>query len=136
MTSQLNPYLNFNGNARQALEFYAALFGGELTLTTFDELGNSGPDAERIMHGALSADAGYTIMGADIMSDMDYEPIRGTSVSISGNDAEQLRRYWVELSAGGSISVPLARQPWGDEFGMCTDRFGVPWMIDIVQPQG
>lgn len=132
MASQLNPYLNFNGNARQAMEFYAALFGGDLSLTTF---GTEGPDAARIMHGALRTDAGYMIMGADVLSDMEYEPIRGTSVSISGDDAEQLRRYWVELSAGGSISMPLAKQPWGDEFGMCTDRFGVPWMIDIGQPQ-
>jgi PhnB protein len=136
MTSQLNPYLNFNGNARQAMQFYAALFGGELTLTTFDQFGSHGPDAQRIMHGALRTDDGYMIMGADVMSDKEYEPIKGTSVSISGDDSEQLHRYWVELSAGGNISVPLAKQPWGDEFGVCTDRFGVPWMIDIGEPQG
>ena len=75
MASQLNPYLNFNGNARQALEFYAQVFGGELNLNTFAQLGAAeGPDADRIMHGMLQTDAGYTIMGADVTSDMDYRP--------------------------------------------------------------
>jgi PhnB protein len=135
MASSLNPYLNFNGDARQAMEFYASVFGGELTLTTFAELGAEGPDADRIMHAALNTDAGYIIMGADVPSSMEYEPITGASVSISGDDAEVLRRYWDQLSASGTVRMPLEKQAWGDEFGMCADQFGVPWMVNIGQPQ-
>jgi PhnB protein len=133
MASRLNPYLNFNGDARQALEFYREVFGGELNLSTFASFGMSGPDADRIMHGQLETTAGYTIMAADVTSDMEYHAPAGFSVSISGEDADALRGYWEKLSAKGAVRMPLAKQAWGDEFGMCADQFGVPWMIDIVQ---
>ena len=89
MTSRLNPYLNFNGNARQALEFYTSVFGGTLTLSTFAEFGaQNSSDADRIMHGQLETDAGYTIMAADVTSDMEYHPPAGFSVSLSGDDGD------------------------------------------------
>ena len=136
MSSQLNPYLNFNGNARQALEFYASVFGGNLTLNTFADLGaKDSPDAERIMHGMLETEAGYTIMGADITGDMEYHPMAGFSVSLSGDDADILRGYWEKLSAAGTVTMPLDKQVWGDEFGMCADQFGVSWLVNISQPQ-
>lgn len=138
MSSRLNPYLNFNGNARQAMDFYARVFGGELNVTSFGELGTAGQDAERVMHASLQTDAGYTIMAADVPSSMSYQPMVGASVSISGDetDAAALRRYWEELSASGTTTMPLEKQAWGDEFGMCIDKFGVPWMIDIGQASG
>jgi PhnB protein len=132
MASQLNPYLNFNGNARQAMEFYRGVFGGELTVTTFAQMGDGSPDAELIMHAYLQTPAGYGIMGADVPGGMEYNPISGASVSISGDDAEALRGYWDQLSASGIVTMPLERQAWGDEFGMCTDQFGVPWMVNIA----
>jgi PhnB protein len=136
MASQLNPYLSFNGNARQALEFYAGVFGGNLTLSTFGDLGApDSPDADRIMHGMLVTERGYTIMGADVTVDMPYQPIAGVSVSLSGDDGDALREYWEKLSAGGTVTMPLEKQVWGDEFGMCMDEFGVPWMVNIAQPQ-
>jgi PhnB protein len=136
MASRLNPYLNFNGSARQALEFYASVFGGNLTLTTFAEFGaKDSPDADRIMHGTLESDAGYTIMAADVTSEMEYHPVSGLALSISGDDGDALHGYWDKLSSGGTITMPLQKQAWGDEFGMCADKFGVPWMIDIVPPQ-
>jgi PhnB protein len=136
MTSRLNPYLNFNGNARQALEFYTSVFGGELTLSTFADLGApDSPDANRIMHGQLETTAGYTIMAADVTSDMPYQPPAGLSVSLSGDDVDVLHGYWDKLSGSGTVTMPLAKQVWGDEFGMCTDQFGVPWLVNISQPQ-
>jgi PhnB protein len=136
MASRLNPYLNFNGNARQALEFYVSVFGGSLSLNTFADLGAQGsPDADRIMHGMLETDAGYTIMAADVTSDMEYHPVSGAAVSLSGDDADALRGYWEKLSAGGTITMPMQKQAWGDEFGMCADKFGVPWLVNISQPQ-
>jgi PhnB protein len=136
MASRLNPYLNFNGNARQALEFYASVFGGDLNLNTFGDFGAQGtPDADKIMHGQLENDAGYAIMAADVPSGMQYEPMAGCSVSLSGDDADALRGYWQKLSEGGTTTMPMEKQSWGDEFGMCVDKFGVPWLVNISQPQ-
>ena len=136
MTSRLNPYLNFNGNARQALQFYQNVFGGELNLNTFADFGGQdSPDADRIMHGQLETDAGYTIMAADVPSSMDYHSMAGCSVSLSGDDGDVLRGYWEKLAAGGTITMPMQKQSWGDEFGMCVDGFGVPWLVNISQPQ-
>lgn len=135
MPSQLNPYLNFNGNARQALEFYQSVFGGNLNVSTFADLGRKdSPDADRIMHGMLQTDAG-TLMAADVTSEMEYHPISGCSLSLSGDDGDRLRGYWDKLSGSGTVTMPMEKQAWGDEFGMCVDRFGVPWMVDITQPQ-
>lgn len=138
VTSRLNPYLNFNGNAREAMEFYAAVFGGELNLTTFGELGADGPDADRVMHAMLRTDSGYVIMGADVPSTMAFQPMRGSSVSISGDetDSAALHSYWTKLSSGGTTTMPMEKQAWGDEFGMCIDKFGIPWMIDIGEAAG
>jgi PhnB protein len=135
MASRLNPYLNFNGNARQALEFYHSVFGGDLTLSTFGDFGAQGtPDADRIMHGQLQTPDGFTIMGADVTSEMPYQPPAGLSVSLSGDD-DALRGYWQKLSSSGTVTMPLEKQAWGDEFGMCADQFGVPWLVNISQPQ-
>jgi PhnB protein len=136
MASRLNPYLNFNGNARQAMEFYAGVFGGNLTLSTFADFGNAGsPDADKIMHGQLETDAGYTIMGADTPAGMEFHPMAGFSVSLSGDDSDALHGYWDKLSASGAVTMPLQKQVWGDEFGMCVDGFGVSWLVNISQPQ-
>ena len=135
MASMLNPYLNFNGNARQAMEFYRDVFGGELTLSTFGELGAAeGADADKIMHGQLQTGSGYTLMGSDVPSHMQYEPAAGFAVSLSGDD-EALRGYFEKLSAGGNVTVPMQKMMWGDEFGMLTDQFGIQWMANISQPQ-
>ncbi|WP_329103273.1 VOC family protein [Micromonospora sp. NBC_01699] len=137
MVSRLNPYISFDGNARQAMEFYRLVFGGDLSLTTFGEFGAAGPeDADKIMHGQLETASGYTIMGADTPPGMAYNRGDNVVVSLSGDDADELRGYWEMLSDGGNVSVPLAKQVWGDEYGAGTDRFGVAWMVNIGQPQG
>ena len=137
MTSRLNPYISFDGNARSAMELYESVFGGTLTLNTFGELGGmEGPGADKIMHGMLETQSGFTIMGADMPPGTEYAPGNNIAVSLSGDDADELRGYWDKLSAGGMVTVPLARQMWGDEFGMCVDPFGITWMVNISQPQG
>lgn len=136
MASRLNPYLSFAGNAREAMDFYKGVFGGNLTLNTFGEFGaQDSPDADKIMHGTLETDRGLTLMAADTPEGMDYNPGNTITVSLSGDDADELRGYWEQLSGGGTVAMPLERQVWGDEFGMCVDRFGVPWMVNIAQPQ-
>ena len=135
MASVLNPYLNFNGTARQAMEFYRDVFGGDLTLSTFADLGAAeGADADKIMHAQLQTSDGYTIMGADVPGNMEYQPPAGFAVSLSGDDST-LHGYFDKLSAGGTVTMPLAKQAWGDEFGMLTDQFGIQWMVNIGQPQ-
>lgn len=137
MASRLNPYISFPGNARQAMEFYQGVFGGTLTLNTFGELGaeHSPDDSDKIMHGMLETVGGFTLMGADTPPGEEHNPGNNIAVSLSGDDAQELRGYWEKLSEGGTVSVPLEEQMWGDEFGMCVDRFGIAWMVDIGQPQ-
>lgn len=136
MASRLNPYLSFDGNALQAMEFYKEVFGGTLALNTFGEFGQKDtPQADKIMHSKLESPSGFTLMGADTPPGMELAKGNNFSVSLSGDDDAELRGYWEKLSTGGSVSVPLEKQMWGDVFGMCTDRFGIPWMVNITQPQ-
>lgn len=131
MPSRLNPYISFNGEARQAMEFYRSVFGGTLTMNTFGEFGEKGDVADKIMHSMLETDSGFTLMCSDTPPGMEYKPGNNISVSVSGEDAGELRGYWDKLSADGKVSVPLERQMWGDVFGMCTDRFGITWLVNI-----
>ncbi|RSN34867.1 hypothetical protein DMC61_05345 [Amycolatopsis sp. WAC 04169] len=134
MASRLNPYISFAGDARQAMEFYKSVFGGELTLNTFGEAGMAGtPAADQIMHSQLDSPSGYTIMASDTPPGMEHKPGTNVSVSLSGDDGEELRGYWEKLSAEGTVSVPFEKQMWGDEFGACTDKFGISWMVNVIQ---
>ncbi len=136
MTSRLNPYISFKDNARQALEFYRSVFGGNLSVMTFGEMGMSdSPESDKIMHGMLETDSGYTLMAADTPPGMEHNPGKNVSVSLSGDDGDELRGYWEKLSGGGTVSVPLEKQVWGDEFGMCEDQFGIAWMVNIGPPR-
>ena len=134
MTSRLNPYISFNGNAREALEYYKSVFGGDLTISTFAEFGMADAGADKVMHGQLETSDGYTLMGADTPPGMPYSPGNNMTVSLSG-DTENLRGYFDRLADGGSVTMPMEKQAWGDEFGQCVDKFGVPWMVNIGQPR-
>ena len=135
MASRLNPYISFNGNAREAMEFYTSVFGGELATSTFGEYGDTGPGSDGIMHAQLETPSGYTIMAADTPEGMPYEPGTNIAVSLSGDDSDELRGYWTKLSDGGTVAVPLEKQMWGDEFGQLTDRFGIGWLVNIAGEQ-
>jgi PhnB protein len=137
MASRLNPYLSFDGDARPAMEFYKEVFGGTLTLNSYGDFGQpDAPEADKVMHGMLETASGFTLMGADAPPGTEHRPGNDFAVSLSGDDDAELRGYWEKLSVGGSVSVPLEKQMWGDVFGMCTDRFGVPWMVNISEPAG
>ncbi len=133
MASRLNPYISFDGNAKQAMEFYEQVFGGTLTLNTYGDIDQSGqaPNPDAIMHAMLESTSGYTIMGSDNPPGQPFNPGDNITVSLSGDDVDELRGYWDKLSDGGTVNVPLEKQMWGDEFGMCVDRFGVGWMVNI-----
>jgi PhnB protein len=137
MASRLNPYISFDGTARQAMEFYHSVFGGDLRMNTFAEFGApDSPDADKIMHAMLETPSGFTLMASDTPEGMQHNPGDNIAVSLSGDDGDELRGYWEKLSDGGTVTMPLEKQMWGDEFGMCVDRFGINWMVNIGQPQG
>lgn len=133
MASVLNPYLSFDGNAREAMAHYRDVFGGELTISTFGDFGQAGsPIAEQIMHAMLKTPAGFTLMGSDTPPGMPFTPGSTISISLSGDDEAELRGYWDALSDGGTVTVPMERQMWGDLFGQCIDRFGIAWLVNIA----
>ena len=136
MASRLNPYLSFDSDARQALEFYKEVFGGTLALNTFGDFGQQDtPISDKIMHGMLETPSGFTLMGADTPPGMERTAGNNFAVSLSGDD-DSLRGYFAALADGGTVTMPLEKQMWGDEFGMVIDQFGVSWMINIAAPQG
>jgi PhnB protein len=130
---QLNPYLQFQDQAREAMEFYRSVFGGELTMDTFASMGMSGHPSndDRIMHAQLVAEHGLVLMGADVPDGVPHQPGSAISISLSGDDEPILRGYYDGLADGGTVIEPLELAPWGDHFGMCIDRFGTAWMVNI-----
>ncbi len=135
--SRLNPYISFDGTAREAMEAYKDTFGGELSVNTFSDFGEAPPGFEdKIMHSQLETPSGFTLMAADTPPGMPFQPGTNIAVSLSGEDEGELRGYWDKLAEGGHVAVALEKQMWGDVFGMVTDRFGVNWMVNIGQPLG
>jgi PhnB protein len=118
------------------MTFYQEVFGGELALSTFGEFGDKdAPEANLIMHGNLTGPDGLQIMGADTPPGMEFAPPAGITLSLSGDD-DKLRTWFEKLAEGGQVTMPLEKQMWGDEFGMLTDRFGTPWMVNVSAAEG
>jgi PhnB protein len=139
MTAQLNPYLAFRDNAKEAMEFYRSVFGGELEVMTFAEMPDMPSDpseADRVMHSSLTTENGLRLMASDTPDSMELPTESSVTLSLTGDDEPVLRGWWDGLVEGGTITEPLVPAPWGDIFGMCTDRFGTKWMVSIGQPQG
>jgi PhnB protein len=134
MNVRLNPYLNFSSSAEEALKLYQSVFGGELTLSRFGENGmaEDPADANKIMHGQLEAPNDMTLMASDTPPGMPVSEGSSVSVSLSGDDEATLRGYWNGLAAGGQVTVPLEKAPWGDTFGMLVDKFGIAWLVNIA----
>lgn len=133
MSVQLNPYVNFKDNAREAFTFYHSVFGGKLEMNTFGEF-HADPDPNNknnIMHAMLTLDNGEAIQGADTPSMMEFKGNCGFSLSLSGDEPDVLRGWFEKLSDGGQVIIPIEKQMWGDEFGMVLDKFGVNWMVNI-----
>lgn len=133
MPSRLNPYLSFKDDAREAMEFYASVFGGKLEVSTFKEYHASEDPSEgdKVMHARLETENGIVIMGADTPNAMQYSPGARISMSLSGDDEDELRGYWDKLREGGTETMPLGKAPWGDTFGMLRDRYGIDWLVNI-----
>lgn len=133
MATNLTPYLNFKDNTREAMEFYKSVFGGELTMSTFKEMfASEDPgEADKIMHSQLVTENGMILMAADTPNHMDFRPGTNFSIALSGENEQELSGYFQKLSAGGTVVEPLEKAPWGDTFGMLTDKFGINWLVNI-----
>ena len=133
MPSQLNPYLNFRDNTRQAMAFYHTLFGGKLTMNTYKDFGMS-PDAsedDKIMHSMLVAENGIVFMAADTPNSMPFSQGTDMTMSLSGDNEAELRGYYEKLAVDGTVVQPLMTAPWGDTFGAVNDKYGGKWMVNI-----
>lgn len=128
MQATLNPYINFDGKTREAMEFYKSIFGGELSVSTFADQNVPNAPADGVMHAQLTVDGKPIVMGSDGMG---HEDLQGFSLSLSGDNADELREYFQKLAEGGEITKPLEKESWGDEFGMLRDKFGIAWMVNI-----
>lgn len=134
MASTLNPYINFRTQAREAMDFYQSVFGGEVQRSTFAEFQVSTDPDEKdlIMHSQLTTPSGFTLMVADVPKHMDLADGSNISVSLSGDDEAELSGYFAKLIEGGTVVEPLSKAPWGDSFGMAVDKFGVSWLVNIA----
>jgi PhnB protein len=132
--TKLNPYINFKDNARDAMEFYKTVFGGKLTISTFKDFHAPVEENEGdlVMHSVLEADNGLTFMASDTPTHMTYQHGTDMSMSLSGEEEDELRGYWEKLSEGAAVEQALEKAPWGDTFGMLTDKFGIHWLVNIT----
>lgn len=137
MSTTMNPYLSFRDNAAEAMAFYQSVFGGTLESTSFAEMNASEDPSEgdKVMHSQLTTDKGFVLMASDTPNSMNLDEGSSYSISLSGDDGDELRGYWDRLLDGGTMVLPLEQAPWGDMFGMLADRFGTNWMVSISAPQ-
>ena len=130
--TKLHAYFNFTGKGMEAMQFYKSVFGGKLTTQTYAESGQSKNDKEKdfLMHGELTTKY-FTVFASD---GNDEHPVTfGNSVNLClvGEDEEELTKYFNKLAENGTIDMPLAKQFWGDTYGMITDKYGIHWMVNI-----
>lgn len=136
----INPYLTFLGNCEEAFNHYKSVFGGEFTYVgRFSEMpqeeGKTMPeeDKNKIMHISLPIGGGTSLMGSDTGGEWATHTVVGNNISISitADSKEQADKLYSGLSDGGQASMPMNKTFWGDYFGMCTDKFGINWMISF-----
>lgn len=132
----VNPYLNFFGNTEEAFTFYQTVFGGELEIVRFndldDDMGATGEDLEKIAHVSLPIGADTMLLGSDVLESFGQSVTAGNNfyINLETESAEETKRLFNALSDGGEIEMPLQDTGWAEKFGMCTDQFGVQWMVN------
>ena len=130
---QITPYLNFNGTCREAFAFYAELLGGEVEfMQTFGETpqAESPPEwKDAVLHASLRFPGGQ-LLASDAPGEM-YKPAQGLWVSLHPDGVEDGERIWSRLAEGSTVAMPFEQTFWAKRFGMLTDRFGTPWMVNV-----
>ncbi len=133
----MNPYLNFAGNAREALDFYKSIFGGEVSgLQTYGEGGMAHDDTmkNRVMHSEFKAE-GVFFMASDAPDDTQPHSDNNISLSLNFTDLAEIDRVFAALAQGGQVTMPLDTAPWGARFGMLTDKYGIQWLLNCYVQQ-
>ncbi len=141
--TKLNPYLNFAGNTEEAFGFYKSVFGGDFTsIVRFKDMPMEGAkipkaDESKVMHIALPIGRDDVLMASDTLESLGQTLTQGNNVYISVHPEtkEEADRIFKALSAGGTIEMPIANQPWGDYWGSLKDKFGVLWMVNYAYPK-
>ena len=138
----LNTYLNFDGNCREAFDFYRSVFGGEfMILQTFGDAPSEyqppEDEQDKVMHVSLPI-GDNILMGSDIPSNMGMTLVSGNnfSISVSPESRDDAARLFAALSDGGTVTMPMQDMFWGSYFGSCADKFGVNWQVNCEQAQG
>lgn len=126
-------HLNFRGQAREALGFYQSVFGGSVAVVTYKEAHNVTKEADQIMWGQVAADSGFRVMAYDVPSHTPWNPGElAFLVVVEAQTPEEINAYWDKLSAGATITAPLAPSQWSPLYGMLKDRFGVNWVLSVA----
>ncbi len=135
----VNPYLTFEGNTEEAFEFYKAVFGGELHIVRFkdlgeDDMGARGDERNKIANVALPLDEDTVLMGSDVLESMGHSLTVGDNFSIllEVESAEEGERLFNALSDGGQVTMPLEETEWAEAYGICIDPFGIQWMVNYT----
>lgn len=138
--AQINPHINFNGNAEEAFTFYQSVFGGSISKIIFfkdissPEFPIPENEAHKIMHIALPI-GNTVLMGNDVPESMGRtnENENRSKISITASSKEEAEKLFYGLSVGGQIEVPIEESPWGSYFGMFRDKYGIEWIVDFDQ---
>jgi PhnB protein len=135
MVANLNPYINFQGQARAALEFYRSAFAGEVTIATYADIHavEDPAQADHVAWGQVAAPSGFRVMAYDVQTAKAFDPGQNAFyIALRGTDAAEIRARWDALADGATILTPLAPAPFAPLYGMLTDRFGVTWIVDVA----
>ncbi|MGW7533226.1 VOC family protein [Amycolatopsis sp. NPDC054798] len=140
-------HLNFRGEAREALEFYRSVFGGEARIATYGDFGmpEDAPDAGKVVFGQVVGENGFRVMAYDVPGNPTAAPVGETSrengltlttekffLSVSGDSVDEVGEFWKKLSEGAKVVEEFGPSQWAPAFGMLRDRFGVTWVLDVA----
>ncbi|MEZ4562539.1 MAG: VOC family protein [Thermomicrobiales bacterium] len=128
-------HLNFRGDARAALEFYQSVFGGDLRIVTYGDMGNvqEPAEADQVVWGQVATESGVCVMAFDVPARLPWD--RGEHsfyMSLRGSDASEITGYWDRLAVNAAIVQPLGPSPWAPLYGMLRDQFGITWVVDVA----
>lgn len=131
-------HLNFRGTAREALQFYQSVFGGDLQLVTYEQVGQTDVASPGdVIWGQVSSARGFAVMAFDVPADKPWDPgVNAFYLSVRSASTEEIRGCWDQLVVGGEIIQPLAPSMWAPLYGMTKDRFGITWVLDVERPAG
>jgi PhnB protein len=137
MSVTTTTHLNFQGEARAALDYYQSVFGGRLAAVTYEDMGNvqNENEADWVVWGEVAGGNGFHVMAYDVPSHLPWN--QGSNsffVSVRGDDTNEVNTLWQKLVEGSTVVQPLGSSQWAPLYGMLTDRFGVTWVLDVAAP--